>query len=222
MIRDQLLVIFLLSILAACVTAKPYYYLFQDDAIQKAQQAADKVKSDVEAATSDPAELPQRIHGHLEQLYNHGSTAVKNVVDTMQPDLSNIRKDLGDVYQVTRDNVGRRIEPLAHTVRPYIDHAQKVVAPYVNQAKEEVPKLINQAGPAISKVGEQVRDGLTGVWDKITSVGQPESAAQQVASQAQKAGEQVQQAATNAIQQAPEAARQASEAATQQASAATS
>lgn len=73
------------------------------------------------------------------------------------------------------------------------------VQPYVNQAKEEVPKLINQAGPAITKVGEQVRDGITGAWSKLTST-VSQVGKQDAPAQAPQVAKQLEQTITNAIQ----------------------
>lgn len=201
--------------------ANPYYYF--GEAVDQAQQAAQDGIQQAEQQVAQPGgALPQRIQGHLGDLLSHSGSAVKNVAESLRPDVSNIGKDISEVYQVTRDNVNSRVvEPLSHTVRPYIDHAQKVVAPYVNQAKEEVPKLINQAGPALSKVGGQVRDGLSEVWSRISSatsgvgntaqqavqggVNQAAMGAQQVVGGGSQAMENGQQSATNAIQQGAEA-----------------
>lgn len=186
--KHQTLLLSLAALLLADLTlASPFYYYFQDASppapdngaaelanqggqqevvANKMQQVAGQAQEAL-AGDGSQDQLPKRIHGHLSELYSHGSSAMKNVVDTVQPDFKNIGKDLNDVYQATRTQVGKKIEPLAQTVRPYIDHAQKVVAPYVTQAKEEVPKLINQAGPALSKVSEQMRDTISGVLGKL-------------------------------------------------------
>ena len=204
MAHNHILTLAICALSVTTALAKPYYFLQEiknDEPLKPAE-----VASNPEQIVGPTEQLPQRIHGHLNELYTHGSSAVKSVVDTVQPDLSNIGKDLTDVYHVTRDNVGKRIEPLAQTVRPYIDHAQKVISPYMSQAKEEVPKLIQQAGPALSKVGEQVRDGITGVWGKLTNGGHPNGP--ETPGQAQLNGEQLQRAVTNSIQQPADGATQ--------------
>lgn len=198
----QELVIILLSVycLINVTSAKPYYYFFQgapEPEQQTQAQVAGNIENGAQAVGQQAQQqglkteqLHDKITGHLGQLYNHGSTAVKNVVDNVAPDLKNIGADLTEVYHVTGDNVGKKIEPLANNVKPYINQAQKAMAPYVSQAKEEVPKLINQAGPALTKVGEQVRDGLTGVWEKIKTVGNQD---QTIGGQFHQVGNQVQQ-----------------------------
>lgn len=216
-------VVVLVAVLLAVngAIASPFYYF--GEAVDQAQQAVQDGTQQAEQQVAQPGgALPQRIQGHLGDLLTHSGSAVKGVAESLRPDVSNIGKDLSEVYQVTRDNVNSRVvEPLTHTVRPYIDHAQKVVAPYVNQAKEEVPKLINQAGPALSKVGGQVRDGLSEVWSRISSAtsgtgstaqqtvqsgaDQAASGAQQVVASGSQAIESGQQSATNAIQQGTEA-----------------
>lgn len=194
---------------SSLVAAKPFYFFQQaaepvsQDAIKATQQGTNQiaqVAGDVINGVGPNNEpIPSRIHNHLNQLYQHGSTAVKSLADQVQPDIKNIGQDISEAYQVTRDNVGKRIEPIAQTVRPYIDHAQKVVAPYIQQVEQEVPKLIHQAGPAISKVGEQVRDGITGVWQKVTANGG--STEQMVQSGAQNVADGTQQVAQQAAQQ---------------------
>lgn len=195
--------------------AEPFYYWYQaaEAPNDVAQQSANQIPQAVgDAANGVPGQvggqngeqLPGRIHNHLNQLYQHSSTAVKSLADQVQPDIKNIGQDLSEAYHVTRDNVGRRIEPLAQTVRPYIDHAQKVVAPYIQQVEEEVPKLIHQAGPAMARVGEQVRDGITGVWHRVTANGNPSSdVSGQVQSMAQNVADGAQQANQQVSAQAP-------------------
>lgn len=205
------LVVLLVSLV--CVAAKPYWHEVVPQELpanvqqigQLGQQVPIKPNqpAEVEQANSDP--LHGRIHGHMNQLLSHGGSAVMSAVEQVQPDLRNIGKDLTDATQVIRDNVGKRIEPLAQTVRPYIDHAQKVVAPLVKQAREEVPKMINQAGPTISNLGEQVRTGLSGVWDRISSVASQATQAisqsgQSAQNQAQQAGANLQNSVNNAVQ----------------------
>jgi len=152
---------------------------------QLASGGADAPKSD--------GQLPTRIQGHLSELYTHGSSAIHSVVDKVQPDIKNIGRDITDAYQATRSEVGKRIEPLAQTVRPYID---QYVSPYVNQAREEVPKLINQAKPTLSNLGEQVRGGITGVWSKIGG-----THAGEAMEKAKAAGEDIKQQVGNNVQQ---------------------
>lgn len=151
-------------------SAKPYYFFHEVPVPQPIQQAAENVANHAQQKGEQVGEqLPQRIQGHLGQLYSHSSSAVKSLADSVQPDIKNIGQDITDAYHVTRDNVGKRIEPLAQTVKPYIENAQKAVAPYVDQAREEVPKLINKAAPAIQKVGETVRQSISGVWGRLAS-----------------------------------------------------
>lgn len=231
-----------LVLLASCLAQAAPYYFYLDapaaapeapkqvaEAAGQMQEVAGQAQEAVgQTLAKQPGlqqvgpdgQLPHRIHGHLTDLYSHGSTAMRGVVDKMQPDLKNIGKDLSEVYQATRSEMGRRIEPLAQTVRPFIDQAQKAVAPYMSQAREEVPKLINQAGPALSKVGDSVRDGLTGVWSKLNGANQQQQQLQQplaagagqtvksVQDQIQSAAEQAKQHVSNTVAQAqaPEAA----------------
>lgn len=196
---------------SSLASAEPFYYWYQ--AAEPPKDAAQQSANQISQAIGDGAagqvggqnteQLPDRIHNHLNQLYQHSSTAVKSLADQVQPDIRNIGQDLSEAYHVTRENVGRRIEPLAQTVRPYIDHAQKVVAPYIHQVEEEVPKLIHQAGPAMARVGEQVRDGITGVWHRVTANGNPTSdvTGQQTQSLTQNVADGGQQVAQQANQQ---------------------
>lgn len=210
MLKKTLFLNFFLLItitLGDLVIAKPYYF-FQQAAEPASQDASTATKQetnqiaqvvgDVANGANGGEKLPNRIHNHLNQLYQHGSTAVKSLAHQVQPDIKNIGQDISEAYQVTRDNVGKRIEPIAQTVRPFIDHAQKVVAPYIHQVEQEVPKLMHQAGPAISKVGEQVRDGITGVWHKVKANVGPtdqlsQSGAQDVADATQQVAQQANQ-----------------------------
>lgn len=207
-------------------SAKPYWH---DQAAQSQQaippsvaaaaNAAEKIQQQAQNPNGSN-QLHERIHGHMNQLLSHGGSAVMSAVEKMQPDLKNIGQDFSEALQVTRNSVGKRIEPLAQTVRPYLDHAHKVVAPIVSQAREEVPKLINQAGPTISNLGEQVRTGLSGVWGKLTSVASQasqgvQSAAQSLGqsgqnglNQVQRATEQVPKSTSNALEKPAQVAQQ--------------
>ena len=194
MINSQFLLLSIVSIglIGVLAQAAPYYYFFQDapqpvasaqetvqraasDAGQQVQQMAGQAQEAVGGAAQQAADqvgqaggqISDRFHGHLSELYSHGKTAVRGAVDTVHPDFKNIGQDLTDAYQKTRTQVGKQIEPLAQTVRPYLDHAHKVVEPYVSQVREEMPKLIGQAKPALSKVGEHVRDSIQGVIKKM-------------------------------------------------------
>lgn len=181
----------LLLVVIACqpTQGRPYFF-FQsaqpspteaptsEKVASEAKETAVKAEQAVQSATNQAREtisgvnvpkLPQKLSGHLSSLYEHGQTAMKGVVDTVQPDISNIGRDITEIYQQTRENVGRRIEPIGQTLKPLIDHAQKVVAPYMNQAREEVPKLLEQARPTIAKAGEQIRGGLNTAWSRISS-----------------------------------------------------
>lgn len=217
MLAKQQVTCFLLLISVSCSLAKPYYYFFQaDEAAQKAaadaQAAAQSVQQQIklpEVGQQVDGELKHKISGHLNSLYQHGSSAVKSLADTVQPDFKNIGQDITEVYHVTGERVNKKIEPLAQNVKPYIDQAQKAV----ERTREEVPKLIHQAGPALTKVGSQVRDGISGVLDKLKSAHNPEpspaGALQQAGEQVQQAGQQVQQAATGTMQQAQQMASNA-------------
>lgn len=202
---NKILLSFLLVSAASVVSGRPYYFMFEQPASEASQTpqaigqqvaaAGEQLQAQAQGQPGAP-ELPKRIQGHLSELYSHGSSAVRGVVDQVHPDLKNIGKDISEVYAATRDNVGRRIEPLAQTVRPFLDHAQKVVAPYVNSAREEVPKMIKQAGPVL----EKVRDGVSGFVDKMkTGIQQAVQPGQQQQQQPlQQAQAQVQQVADSA------------------------
>lgn len=230
----------LLVAFTSLVLGSPFYYFNEippqpaGEPVQQQVSQEQLVANANQQVSAGGEQLPKRIQGHLTQLYSHGSSAMKNVVDTVQPDLSNIGKDLTDVYQVTRDNVGKRIEPYANTVRPYLDHAQKVITPFVNQAREEVPKLITQAGPAIAHVGEQViqqarptvgkiteqvRDGISGVWNKLTQAAPNQ---QKVANFEAQPLAQAQQVVAGATNEATQVASQVNQEAASAAAAAAS
>lgn len=219
----------LLTTVVVCVSGKPYWQDLPAQprpaipaSVAAAANAAEQIQQQAQMSPQNTGSGPlhERIHGHMNQLLSHGGSAIMGAVEKVQPDLKNIGKDFSDALQVTRTNVGKRIEPLAQTVRPYLDHAQKVVAPIVSQAREEVPKLINQAGPKISNLGEQVRTGLSGVWGKLTSVASQatqgvQNAAQSLGqngqnglNQIQQAGDQLQKSATDAVQKPAETAQQ--------------
>lgn len=108
-----------------------------------------------------PEEFRMRVAGHLAQFARHGSSAVKNAAEQVQPDLKNLGKDLSDTYQQTRDSIAERIKPVAQTVKPFIE----------------------QAGRVVSKVGEQVRDNIQGLYSSIK-----EKTAQQQQQQQQLTG----------------------------------
>lgn len=139
-----------------------------NEQIQKVTSSAREGLADATTINGEQR-LPQRFSGHISSLYNHGSTAMKSVVDTVQPDISNLGKDISDMYHQTRVQIGHRIEPIGQTIKPMIENAQKLVSPYVNHVKDEVPKLIEQARPTIVKAGEQLRGGLHNAWDKIST-----------------------------------------------------
>lgn len=239
--RVQLAFVALALVAFEGLQAKPYYYFFQDapeptapeagaaqvtnaDALKEAAEKAGQQVANAASTARQEAGQGASIRGHLSDLYTHGSSAMRGVVDTVQPDIKNIGKDLSEAYQATRTQVGKTIEPLAQTVRPYIDQAQKMVAPYVSQAREEVPKLINQAGPTLHKVGEQVRGKLSGVIDKLRpanggsglqAAGQQMMASgqehvQSAASSVQQAGQEAQASVQNAAQQAQQQVQAAS------------
>lgn len=209
------------STIALQAEARPFYFYqaaepappetavesLQKDAQSATQQVTDQAKkladqmgqharqaqNYVQGAINSPQ--AQGITSHLGSLYEHGSSAMRSVMETVRPDISNLGHDLSDLASRTRDGLNSRIQPIGQTLRPYIDHAQKVVAPYVNQAKEEVPKLIEKAGPTLHKA----RESISSAWDKLsTSVS---SAANSMTSQAQQGGEAA--AATLKTESAP-------------------
>lgn len=224
LVSSMLAIILVAGLLGPVAQAAPFYYYFADDAAaapaptgvadqakdaagqaqQAASQAKDSIKDTMQQAqdkvasatgsSAGEAPIRERITGHMSDLYSHGSSAMKGLVHTVEPDIKNIGKDLTEVYEQTRTQMGKRIEPLAHTVRPYIDQAQKAVAPYVSKAREEVPK-------AMSKVS-------TAVWSKIQGSGHQGQEGQTVGEQVQHATNSIQKEADKAAGEAANSAQQ--------------
>lgn len=179
----------LVALLTSQAIAMPYFYFVDPE--PQSQQVVKAAEANAQQQ-QQPGELPQRLQGHLNQLLSHGNSAMHSIVESIQPDIKNLGRDLTDVMHATRENVGKRIEPLANT-------AQKSMGPLIDQAREDIPK-------ALTKVGEQVK----GVWEKMTSgaqqpgvlgytSGSPLTTAN-MAQEAQKLGGQIQQAAQQAVQ----------------------